>query len=122
LRRVQLDETMEKLKKSFRKHGLSYTLLKRNDRLCIYGVSGTYTDKILHFEVMKIRIRNDQYGHREVIPSDEDFGRGKLDRHFQNRDAAEAYFDRWTANLMSGVQEKGKVVPDITRGQDLLYR
>jgi hypothetical protein len=59
---------------------------------------------------MFIRIRNDKYGHREVIPSDDEFGRGKLDRHFQNRDAAEAYFDRWTANLMSEVQEKGKVL------------
>jgi len=102
---------MEKLKESFRRHGLSYTLIKRNDKLCIYGVSGTYTDNILHFEVMLIRIRDDQYGHREGIPSDEEFGKSKRDRHFQKLVEAEAYFARWTASLMQGVKEKDKVIP-----------
>lgn len=75
-------------------------MIKRNDILCIYGVSGTYTDKILHYEVMLIRIRNDKFGHREVVPSDDEFGRTKPDRHFQTLLDAEAYFTLWTSNLI----------------------
>ena len=101
---------MEKLKESFKRQGLRYSFLKRNDHLSVFGVSGTYTDKILHYEVMLIRIRDDQYGHREAIPSDDQFGKSKSDRHFQNIDEALAYFDEWTANLMQGVEENAEKV------------
>jgi len=103
---------MEKLKENYRRKELSYTLQKRNDKLCIYGVSKTYTDKIAHYEVMAIRIRIDKYGNREAIPSNEEFGKSKPDCHFQNLAEAEEYFDRWTAKLMQGVKEKVKVVPE----------
>ena len=91
---------MNTIKENFKRHGLSYTLIKRNDKLCIYGVSGTYTDKILHYEVMLIRIRNNEYGHREAIPSDEEFGRTANDLHFQTLEDAERYFASWEARML----------------------
>ena len=66
---------MKKLKESFRLNGLPYTLLKRNDVVALYGIGGTNTDKIIHWEVSKIYIRNDQYGCREAIATNEQFGR-----------------------------------------------
>ena len=109
---------MKMIKETLRRHGLSYTLIQRNIFVALFGVSGTFTDKILHYEVVFIRIRNDKYGHREVIPSDEEFGRTKPDRHFQNIDDALLYFAEWTARLMQGVEGKDKKVipfhPDKT--------
>lgn len=101
---------MEKLKESFSRKNLGYTLLRRNDLLAIFGVSGTFTDDILHYEVVMIRIRDDQYGHRESVPSDEEFGKTKPDRHFQKMDEALSYFDEWTVKLMQGVGEKDEKV------------
>ncbi len=101
---------MEILKKSFRRHGLSYVLIKRNSHIAIYGVSGTYTDKILHYEVINIRIRNDRYGLRESIPSDNEFGKAKPDCHFQNMDQAMLYFDEWTTKLLKVVEERDQEV------------
>jgi len=66
---------IEKGKQSFMRHGLSYTLIKQNDIFCIFSVSGTYTDIILHYEVMGIRKRDDKFGCRETMPSDEEFGK-----------------------------------------------
>ncbi len=40
---------MNELKTSFRLNGLSYTLLKRNEVVALYGIGGTYTDEILHW-------------------------------------------------------------------------
>jgi hypothetical protein len=62
---------MKTLKTKFRMNGLSYTLLKRNDKVALYGIGGTYTDEILHWEVDKIYIRKDQFGERESIPTNE---------------------------------------------------
>jgi hypothetical protein len=101
---------MENLKLSFKRHGLRYSLLKRNDHLAVFGVSGTFTDIILHYEVVMLRIRADKYGHRVSIPSDEEFGKSKLDRHFQKLAEAEAYFASWTARLMQGVIENTEKV------------
>jgi hypothetical protein len=42
---------MKLLKESFKLNGLQYTQLKRNDVVALYGISGTYTDEILHWEV-----------------------------------------------------------------------
>ena len=53
---------MKILKTQFRMNGLPYTLLKRNEVVALYGIGGTYTDEILHWEVYKIYIRNDKYG------------------------------------------------------------
>lgn len=50
---------MKKLKESFRLNGLPYTLLKRNDVVALYGIGGTNTDEILHYEVDIIYIRKD---------------------------------------------------------------
>ena len=103
---------MEKLKENYRRTELTYKLLRRNDMLCIYGISGTYTNSIIHYVVMLIRIRLDKYRNREAIPSDEEFGKSKPDCTFQNLTEAEEYFDRWTSKLMKGVKEKVKVVPE----------
>ena len=43
-------------------NGLPYTLLKRNELVAIYGIGGTYTDQIIHWEVDKIYIRKDNMG------------------------------------------------------------
>ena len=45
---------MKKLKESFKLNGLPYTLLKRNEVVALYGIGGTYTDKILHYEVVEL--------------------------------------------------------------------
>jgi hypothetical protein len=105
-----MNESMERLKGSLKRHDLRYKLLKRNYCLAIFGISGTFTDKILHYEVVIIRVRNDQYGHREVIPSDEEFGKTKPDRHFQKLVEAEAYFASWIARLIQGVEAKAESV------------
>lgn len=97
---------MNTLKQSFRKAGLLYQLLKRSDQLCIYGVGGHYTDDILHYEVMKIRIRNNEYGHRESIPGNEEFGLSTPDRHYQTLAKAEEYFNLWEAKIAITGKEK----------------
>ena len=52
---------MKALKTQFRLNGLPYTLLKRNDAVALYGIRGTYTDEILHYEVDVIYTRKDKY-------------------------------------------------------------
>jgi hypothetical protein len=39
---------MNTLEMQFRMNGLPYTLIKRNDKIALYGIGGEYTDKILH--------------------------------------------------------------------------
>lgn len=96
---------MKKLKESFKKNGLPYQLLKRNDVVALYGVGGTYTDKILHYEVCKIHFRKagtfkDQlFRESEVLPSNEKFGKdGSL--AILNYQEALTYFDQLTATLL----------------------
>jgi hypothetical protein len=55
---------MKTLKEHLRLNGLPYTLLKRNDKIALYGIGGEFTDEILHWEVDIIYIRNDKYGER----------------------------------------------------------
>jgi len=43
--------------------------------VALYGIGGTYSDEILHWEIDKIYIRKDQFGERESIPTNERFGR-----------------------------------------------
>ena len=51
-----------KILKTFRINELPYTLLKRNEVVALYGIGGTFTDEILHYEVDIIYIRKDKYG------------------------------------------------------------
>jgi len=53
---------MKILKPGFRLNGLPITLLKRNEVVALYGISGEFTDEILHREVDIIYIRKDKYG------------------------------------------------------------
>ena len=62
---------MNTLKMQFNMNGLPYTLIKRNDKVALYGIGGTYTNEILHWEVSKIYIRKDKYGIRESLPTNE---------------------------------------------------
>lgn len=94
---------MDKIKNMFRKNGLPYLLIKRNDLVALYGVAGTFTDKILHYEVCRIRFRNDKYGFREALPSNEQFGReGSL--AIINLDEALRYFEELTTLLELSVE------------------
>lgn len=89
---------MNKLKETFTKNGLPYKLIKRNDKVAMYGVGGTYTDKILHYEVCKIQFRKagSIQGHSfhasESLPSNEQFGR-EGSRAILNYQEALTYFD-----------------------------
>jgi hypothetical protein len=94
---------MKLLKVSFRRNGLLYILLQRNDLAAIYGVGGTYSDRVSHYEVCKIYIRQDKYGERESIPNNEQFGRD-LSRCFNNYKSAVKYFDELT-KLYQGVSK-----------------
>ena len=97
---------MEQLKQSFNKNGLPYTLLKRNEVVALYGVGGTFTDRILHYEVCKIHYRSagvfkgKSFPESEVLPSNEQFGR---DGSMAIVDYQEAliYFDRLTLTLLN---------------------
>ena len=89
---------------------MPYTLLKRNEVVALYGIGGTYTDKILHYEVCKIYIRKDKYGVRESIPSNERFGRD-LSRSFNDIGSALKYFDALTSRL-----KLCQGVPKLTTG------
>lgn len=101
---------MKILKEHFRLNGLPYTLLKRNDKVALYGIGGTYTDEILHWEVSKIYIRKDKYGVREALPTNEKFGRD-LSRCFMNKERAYQYYDTLTAIL-----NRGKGVSKVVTG------
>jgi endonuclease III-like uncharacterized protein len=110
------------LSAKFRRNGLPYTLLKRNEVVALYGIGGTYTDRILHYEVSKIYIFNDKYGFRESIPSNERFGMDS-NRSFNDIESASEYFDELTTRLklcqgvpkvVSGVQENEIVVSEYS--------
>jgi len=111
---------IKQLRTEFKRNGLPYTLLRRNDVVALYGIGGTYTKKILHYEVCKIYIRNDKYGIRESLPSNERFGRD-LSRSFNDMESALKYFDELTCRLklcqgvqkvVSGVEENVLTVPE----------
>lgn len=94
---------METLRETFKKHELTYTLLKRNDVVALYGVSGTYTPDTLHFEVCRIKqtkettIKGQMIAARETIPSDEQFGKeGSCAFPVRMKNEAYTYFDTFT--------------------------
>jgi hypothetical protein len=107
---------MKLLKEHFRMNGLPYTLLKRNDKVALYGIGGTYTKEILHWEADIIYIRKDKYDERESIPKNDDFGRDRS-RCFMNKELALKYYDKLTLILsqrvvksIAGVEENVKIV------------
>ncbi len=111
---------MKTLKTQFRMNGLTYTLLKRNEVVALYGIGGTYSDEILHWEVDKIYIRKDKYGEREAIATNEQFGRD-LNRRFMDEDLALRYFDMLTTRLklyqgvpkvVTGVEDNVEAIPE----------
>lgn len=102
---------MNTLKTQFRMNGLPYTLLKRNEVVALYGIGGSYTDEILHWEVSKIYIRKDKYGIRESLPTNEKFGRD-LSRCFMDKEKAFLYFDTLTDLLNQG-KGVAKVVTEV---------
>jgi hypothetical protein len=105
---------MKLLKERFRYNDLQYTLLKRNDLVALFGIGGTYSDEPRHFEVSKIYIRNDKYGIRESLPSNEQFGRD-LSRCLNHYESALKYFDKLTERyqgvpkVVSGIPEDLKM-------------
>ena len=92
---------MEKLRESFRKNGLHYQLIKRNDVVALYGVGGTYTDKTLHYEICQIYINKEadifgqHFPESEVIASNELFGREGSRAIIDHKEALN-YFDYLT--------------------------
>ncbi len=94
---------MDKIKNMFHKNSLPYQLIMRNELVAIYGVGGTFTDHILHYEVCRIHIRNDKYGLREALASNEQFGReGSL--AIIDLDEALRYFEELTSSLELSVE------------------
>jgi hypothetical protein len=113
---------MKILKTQFRMNGLPYNLLKRNEVVALYGIGGTYTDEILHWEVDIIYIRKDKYGEREHIAKNDDFGRDRS-RCFINKELAYKYFDELTnainlsqgvSKFIAGVEEKVEVMSEYS--------
>ena len=102
---------MNTLKTEFRMNGLLYTLLKRNEVVALYGIGGTYTDEILHWEVSKIYIRKDKFGIRESLPTNEKFGRD-LSKCFMDKEKAYRYFDTLT-NILNQSKGVAKVVTGV---------
>ena len=105
---------MKTLKTQFRLNGLPYTLLKRNEVVALYGIGGTYTDKILHWEVDIIYIRKDKFGEREHIANNENFGIDRS-RCFNNKAKALEYFDKLTEELLAE-RNLPQGVPKLTTG------
>ena len=105
---------MKTLKTQFRQNGLPYTFLKRNEVVALYGIGGTYTDDILHYEVDIIYIRQDKYGEREAIANNENFGRDHS-KCFTSKELANEYFDKLSTELtMERILSQG--VPKVITG------
>jgi hypothetical protein len=108
---------MKLLETSFNLNDLPYTLLKRNDKVALYGIGGEHTDKILHWEVDIIYIRKDKYGVREHIATNELFGRDRS-RCFMDEKSALAYYDKLSAKLLQGVS---KVVTGVAENTEVIH-
>jgi len=102
---------MKKIKERFSKNGLPYTLIERNDFVALYGVGGTFTDKILHYEVYQIHIRDDQFGRREALPSNEQFGKDES-RTFLTYEEALGYYEELTSRIRMAVEASKNVKGD----------
>ena len=95
---------MERLKTTFTKNGLPYTLIQRNDVVALYGVGGTYPTDILHYEVCRIQHLTERemfstlVPAHEALPSNEQFGK-EGSRAIVKLDEARKYFDALTKRL-----------------------
>ena len=105
---------MKILKTQFSLNGLPYTLLKRNEVVVLYGIGGTYTDEIFHWEVDIIYIRKDKYGVHKAIPSNGQFGRDRS-RCYANEKLALECYDKLSAELY---QE----VPKVESGRRIMLK
>lgn len=103
------------LKEHFIKNGLPYTFIKRNDYVCLYGIGGTYTDKVICYEVLKIQVRNDKYGIREALPSNEQFGRDGS-ASFISLKQAEKYYTLLT-DALSSLSERKNTLKGNTKNK-----
>ena len=107
---------MKTLKNQFNKNGLRYYLIQRNEVVAMYGISGTFTDNILHYEVCRIHIRNDQYGHREVLPSNEQFGKdGSMATNLLH-EAIKYFYE-----LTNSIKLNGKAQNEVKSGEESLW-
>jgi hypothetical protein len=86
--------------------------LKLNEVVAMYGIGGTYTNEIHHWEVSKIYIRKDKYGIRESLPTNEKFGKD-LSRCFMDKELALRYFDE-----LNSILNRGKGVVKVVAGID----
>ncbi len=109
---------MKKLENSFRHNGLLYTLIKRNEKVAMFGIGGNFSDEIRHWEISKIQIRNDKYGIREHIPQDELFGKDGS-QCFASEKKALDYYDELSLKLnqevpeiVLGVEENNEVMSE----------
>lgn len=93
------------MKAYFIKNGLPYTLIKQNSLVCLYGIGGTYTDEIICYEVLRIQVRNDKYGVRDALPSNEQFGKDGS-ASFISIKRAEKYYTLLTDALLSSSGHK----------------
>ena len=107
---------MKILETHFRLNDLPYTLLKRNDKVALYGIGGEYTDTILHWEVDIIYIRKDKYGEREHIAKNDDFGRDRS-RCFMDKKLALKYYNKLTSILSQGVP---KVIAGVGQNYEFI--
>jgi hypothetical protein len=113
---------MKTLKTQFRLNNLPYTLLKRNDKVALYGIGGEFTDDIIHYEVDIIYIRHDQYGEREAIATNDTFGRDRS-RCFNNKEKALNYYDELTTELEKErnlSQEVSKVIAEVEENAEVV--
>ena len=109
---------MKPLRHSFSKNGLPYTLIMRNKKVALYGVGGTYTDQLLHYEVCQIQFfkeREVEGNHVEAaegIPSNELFGTDKS-RAIVDRIKSIEYYHWLTKYLRLSKGGKKKCYPFI---------
>lgn len=101
---------------TFRKNGLPYRLIQRNDFVALYGIGATFTDRILHYEVCRIHIRDDQYGRREALPSNEQFGRDESRAILNYREALE-YYEELTSRIIIDVEASNDVKSGIENSE-----
>lgn len=101
---IRTKQSIQRVKSEFRKNGLPYTLLKRNEVVALFGVGGTFTKKILHHEVCRIKIvpAGEMFGKtypaHETLPSNEMFGRDGS-AAIVKRIEADKYFEELTQRI-----------------------
>lgn len=97
---------MKTLKNEFGKNGLTYKLIKRTDKVALFGLTGEYTNKVITYEVDPIRVipANTRFGRdfeeTEAITSNEQFGRDGSAHIHKLKDALK-YFDELNTKLSS---------------------